>query len=124
MNFAPYENPSKNIARRQLKPEVKENEAKPTVHEKMKSKQSSHHEKTPKENPDPVSNKLFTGVAVWGPGGYTKGRGRSGSADSSGKSDSSSTSSGSERQPIKTRVEVRTDVLLGATCHVFISPFS
>ena len=68
--------------------------------------QSRTHAKTIEASP--ANNKLFSGQAVWGPGGYARDRARSGSVESSNKSDSSSRSSGSDRQTVvKTKAEVR-----------------
>lgn len=80
----------------QQKPKPKDN--------KTKVKNKTH----AKPMVSPSSNKLFSGQAVWGPGGYAKDRAQSGSVESSSKSDSSSRSSGSDRQAVvKTQAEVR-----------------
>lgn len=81
----------------QQKPKPKDN--------KTKVKNKTHAKAT---EVSPSSNKLFSGQAVWGPGGYAKDRAQSGSVESSSKSDSSSRSSGSDRQAVvKTQAEVR-----------------
>lgn len=62
----------------------------------------------------PSSNKLFSGQAVWGPGGYARDRAQSGSVESSSISDSSSRSSGSDRQTVvKTKAEV-SNIIIGS----------
>ena len=107
LNFAPYENPMKKhsilpSSQAAEKPEKKKERDKslqnPKNEDKLKNKT--------KENPA-SSEKLFSGKAVWGPGGYAKDRALSGSVDSSNKSDSSSRSTGSEHAVGNTRSEVR-----------------
>ena len=112
LKFTPYDNPmtkpSKPLST--VPPEVKHEPkaAKPLKEPKDVeiNVNSRTHAKTIETAP--ASNKLFSGQAVWGPGGYTRDRVRSGSVESSNKSDSSSRSSGSDRQAVvKTKAEVR-----------------
>lgn len=113
LNFTPYENPMK----KPISPPPLQAEKNPAVtEERAKSqeipKDESKLKKKPKEKKleNPVSTeKLFTGKAMWGPGGYANDRARSGSGsvDSSNKSDSSSRSTGSEQAAVKTNSEVR-----------------
>ena len=114
LKFTPYENPVKISSRPPPKssvtPEIKEQakNAKPAKEPKIietKVKGRTHAKTIEVSTP---SNKLFSGKAVWGPGGYVKDRATSGSAESSSKSDSDSRSSGSDRQTaVKTKAEVR-----------------
>ena len=114
LKFTPYENPvkmsNKPPPESSVTPEIKEHakaakSAKEPKNVETKGKGRTH-AKTIEVSP--ASNKLFSGKAVWGPGGYVKDRGSSGSVDSSSKSDSSSRSSGSDRQiVVKTKAEVR-----------------
>ena len=111
LNFTPYENPMK----KPINPPTLQADKNPAVtEERAKSqeipKDKSQLKKRPKEKKleNPVSTeKLFTGKAMWGPGGYANDRARSGSVDSSNKSDSSSRSTGSEQAAVKTNSEVR-----------------
>ncbi|XP_067037313.1 AP-4 complex subunit epsilon-1-like isoform X2 [Acropora muricata] len=110
LNFTPYENPMK----KPINPPTLQADKNPAVtEERAKSqeipKDESKLKKRPKEKKleNPVSTeKLFTGKAMWGPGGYANDRARSGSVDSSNKSDSSSRSTGSEQAAVKTNSEV------------------
>ncbi|XP_078360431.1 uncharacterized protein LOC144644775 isoform X2 [Oculina patagonica] len=113
LKFTPYENPmkkpSKPLSESTVTTEVKQ---KPKATKTLKEPKhvetnvkSRTHAKTIEVSPS--SNKLFSGQAVWGPGGYAKDRARSGSMESGNKSDSSSRSSGSDRQAVvKTNAEV------------------
>lgn len=111
LNFTPYENPIKKPAREPTQPastnEVKEKRRKSLkspkdVEPKVKSMTKAKTIEAPVS-----SNKLFSGQAVWGPGGYARDRARSGSVDSNSKSDSSSRSTGSGHAVVKTNAEVR-----------------
>ena len=114
LKFTPYENPVKVSTKpppeSSVTPEIKEQskDAKPAKEPKnieIKVKGRTHAKTIEVSTP---SNKLFSGKAVWGPGGYVRDQARSGSAESSSKSDSSSRSSGSDRQTVaKTKAEVR-----------------
>ncbi|XP_068743856.1 uncharacterized protein [Montipora capricornis] len=106
LNFVPYENPMK---KHSILPSSQAAEKSEEKKERDKYLQNPKNEdklknKT-KENPA-SSEKLFSGKAVWGPGGYAKDRALSGSVDSSNKSDSSSRSTGSEHAVGNTRSEV------------------
>jgi len=68
---------------------------------KVKSRSKTKTVETPASN-----NKLYSGKAVWGPGGYARDRERSGSLESDSTSDSSSRSTGSEHAVVKTNAEV------------------
>lgn len=114
LKFTPYENPvkisNKPPQESSVAPEIKEQAkaAKPAKERKnIETKVKGRtHARTIEVSPP--SNKLFSGKAVWGPGGYVRDRGQSGSVESSSKSDSSSRSSGSDRQTVvKTKAEVR-----------------
>lgn len=117
LKFTPYENPvkmsNKPPPESSITPEIKEQakaakSAKEPKNVETKVKGRTH-AKTIEVSP--ASNKLFSGKAVWGPGGYAKDRASSGSVESSSKSDSSSRSSGSDRQMVvKTKAEVRETV--------------
>lgn len=110
LKFTPYENPSKPPPESSVTPEIKQQpkgakSAKEPKDIETKVKGRTH-AKTIEVSPP--SNKLFSGQAVWGPGGYVRDRARSGSVESSSKSDSSSRSSGSDRQTVvKTKAEVK-----------------
>jgi len=114
LKFTPYENPVKSSNKPppelSTAPEIKKlvKTAKPakepkTIETKVKGRTQG---KTIEVSPP--SNKLFSGKAVWGPGGYVRDKAHSGSVESSSKSDSTSRSSGSDRQiVVKTKAEVR-----------------
>ena len=73
----------------------------------------------------PSNNKLFSGKAVWGPGGYARDHVKPASEESSSRSDSSSRSSGSEKQMVlKTKAEVKRFVLCLAGNNQFVLFFS
>jgi len=128
LKFTPYENPvkisNKPPPESSVTPEVKklEKTAKPAkqpnkIETKMKGRTSA---KTIEVSPP--SNKLFSGKAMWGPGGYVRDQARSGSMESSSKSDSTSRSSGSDRQiVVKTKAEVRESENLGGSFFFFMS---
>ena len=91
-------------------PEIKEQAKAATPAKQPKSIETKVKRRTHEKiiEVSPPSNKLFSGKAVWGPGGYVKDRVQSGSVESrSSKSDSSSRSSGSDRQTVvKTKAQV------------------
>lgn len=128
LKFTPYENPvkmsNKPPPESSITPEIKEQakaakSAKEPKNVETKVKGRTH-AKTIEVSP--ASNKLFSGKAVWGPGGYAKDRASSGSVESSSKSDSSSRSSGSDRQMVvKTKAEVRESENLWQLCHSFFA---
>lgn len=115
LKFTPYENPvkmsNKPPPESSITPEIKEQakaakSAKEPKNVETKVKGRTHAKII---EVSPASNKLFSGKAVWGPGGYAKDRASSGSVESSSKSDSSSRSSGSDRQMVvKTKAEIST----------------
>ena len=130
LKFTPYDNPVKISNKPPLEPSVT-----PEIKEQAKAVKSAKesknietkgrtHAKTIEVSP--ASNKLFSGKAVWGPGGYVKDRASSGSVESSSKSDSSSRSSGSDRQTVvKTKAEVREyENLCGSFVFLFFAKVS
>lgn len=124
LKFTPYENPVKNSSKpppeSSVTPEIKQQpkgtkSAKEPKDIETKVKGRTH-AKTIEVSPP--SNKLFSGQAVWGPGGYVRDRARSGSVESSSKSDSSSRSSGSDRQTV---VKTKAEVKISAAAFFFLS---
>ena len=112
LKFTPYENPvkmsSKPPPESSVTPAIKEQAKAAKFAKEPKNIEIKGRSRAKTIEVSPAGNKLFSGKAVWGPGGYLRDRVRSGSVDSSSKSDSSSRSSGSDRQiVVKTKAEVR-----------------
>ena len=112
LKFTPYENPIKKRREPTPKPDAthdgKEKRSEPLRTSTDIEPKAKSRTKTRTLEDTPSSKMLFSGQAVWGPGGYAKDRARSGSVDSNSKSDSSSRSTGSENTAVKTNAEVRT----------------
>ena len=111
LKITPYKTPTRRPAENQrIQPENQEPVSKPNTPRTWHNAFEDLNKPTLPSNEESHSASsatkvLHSGKKVWGPGGLVKGRGRSGSVDSS-RSGSSSKSSEPERISVKTPVQV------------------